>query len=363
MPELHAEAAMYQLRAASRSRTADRQVIQLDHLRALLCVTRMSASPWTSPALVSSTERPVSCRVAPLVASAVIIEVALNGATSKQQNPHVPRSPAEIAEDGRRCLEAGAAIVHTHVDEFAVDPTRAAERYEEGWRPILDTHPAALLYPTIGFGDSFAERYAHHELLADRGLLRIGLLDPGSVNLGAAGDDGLPGPVEFVYVNTYADVRHAVEICARRRLGPSISIFEPGFLRTTLVYHRAGRLPPGALIKLYFGGDASYLGGRGGVTFGLPPTRPSLEAYLAMLEGCDLPWAVAVLGGDVIGCGLARLALERGGHLRVGLEDHAGAHRPTNEQLVREATELAASVGRSVATCTDAARILGLPGC
>ena len=297
------------------------------------------------------------------MATPVIIEVALNGATSKQQNPHVPRSPAEIAEDGRCCLEAGAAIVHTHIDEMSADPERAAERYAAGWRPILDPRPDALLYPTIGFGETFAERYAHHELLADRGLARMGVLDPGSVNLGAAGEDGLPGPVEFVYVNTYADVRHAVEVCARRRLGPSISIFEPGFLRTTLVYHRAGRLPRGSLIKLYFGGDASYLGGtRGGVTFGLPPTRPSLEAYLAMLEGCDLPWAVAVLGGDVIGSGLARLALERGGHLRVGLEDFAGARRPSNGELVREAVELAASVGRPAASCAEAAAILDLPG-
>ena len=196
------------------------------------------------------------------MATPLIIEVALNGATSKQQNSHVPRSPAEIAEDGRCCLETGAAIVHTHVDEMSADPKRAAERYAAGWRPILDPRPDALLYPTIGFGETFAERYAHHELLADRGLARMGVLDPGSVNLGAAGDDGLPGPVEFVYVNTYADVRHAVEVCDRRRLGPSISIFEPGFLRTALVYHRAGRLPRGALIKLYFGGDASYLGGR-----------------------------------------------------------------------------------------------------
>jgi len=97
------------------------------------------------------------------------------------------------------------------------------------------------------------------------------------------------------------------------------------------------------------------------VTFGLPPSAPSLEAYLAMLEGCDLPWSVAVLGGDVIASGLARLALERGGHLRVGLEDHAGPRRPTNEELVREAAALVRATGRRVATCAEAARILGLP--
>jgi 3-keto-5-aminohexanoate cleavage enzyme len=30
---------------------------------------------------------------------------------------------------------------------------------------------------------------------------------------------------------------------------------------------------------------------------------------------------VAVLGGDVVACGLAEQAIRRGGHVRVGLED------------------------------------------
>ena len=58
---------------------------------------------------------------------------------------------------------------------------------------------------------------------------------------------------------------------------------------------------------------ASYLGdtGASGVTFGLPPTVRALEAYLEMLEGSGLPWSVAVIGGDIVACGLARAALER----------------------------------------------------
>jgi uncharacterized protein (DUF849 family) len=97
------------------------------------------------------------------------------------------------------------------------------------------------------------------------------------------------------------------------------------------------------------------------VGFGLPPTRRSLDAYLAMLEGHDLPWAVAVIGGDVVESGLARLALERGGHVRVGLEDYAGPRTPSNAELVREVVSLAAAVGRPVATTAEAAHILGLP--
>src|SRR5262245_28855304 len=181
----------------------------------------------------------------------VIIEAAVNGVTTPEQNPHVPRSPAEIAADGIRCLAAGAAIVHNHNADMGVSPERAAALYAEAWRPMLREYPEALLYPTVGFGGSIEERYAHVGLLAESGLLRVGLVDPGSVNLGGADEDGLPAPVDFVYVNTYRDIRHEVGLCERYHLAPSVSIFEPGFLRAALAYHRAGRLPAGALIKLY----------------------------------------------------------------------------------------------------------------
>jgi 3-keto-5-aminohexanoate cleavage enzyme len=283
------------------------------------------------------------------VDSPVIIEAAINGATTRDRSPHVPLAPAEIAADGLRCLAAGAAIVHSHNAEMAVDGARAAELYLEAWRPLLRARPDAIVYPTVGFGATIVEKYAHIAILAEAGVLRMGLVDPGSVNL---------GPI--AYVNSADDIEHEVALCARHRLGPSLAIYEPGFLRATLAFHRAGRLPRGALIKLYFGGEHDYFG-RPGPTFGLPPTRLALEAYLAMVEGSELPWSVAVMGGDVIASGLARLALERGGHLHVGLEDYAGPRTPTNEALVREAVRLCEDVGRPVATSADAARLLGLP--
>ena len=292
----------------------------------------------------------------------VIVEAAINGATPKSRNPHVPVVPNEIASEALRCLGAGAAIVHNHIDDFSLSGTTAAERYLAGWRPIVRERRDAILYCTVAVGGSVAARFAHVPLLAESGLMRMGVLDPGSVNLGAASDDGLPGPIEFVYANSYGDIRYVVDQLHHCRLGPSISIFEPGFLRTALVYHRAGQLPPGAFVKFYFGGDHGYLGGTSsGVTFGLPPTPKALDAYLEMMDGCDLPWAVAVIGGDVIASGLARLALERGGHLRVGLEDYAGPRTPTNVELIDAATALAQQVGRPIATPDEAARILKLP--
>jgi uncharacterized protein (DUF849 family) len=293
----------------------------------------------------------------------LIIEAAINGVTNKGRNPNVPCTPEEIAGDALACLEAGAAIVHNHIDDLTLDGRRYADRQLAGWRPVLEKRPDAILYPTVAVAGTIEQRFAHVPILAESCAMRMSVLDPGSVNFGGLAEDGLPGgPIDFVYVNTFADIRHEVELCERYGLGPSISIFEPGFLRAALAYHRKGRLPKGALIKFYFGGGYDYLGGVGeGVSFGLPPARASLDAYLGMLEGCDVPWCVAVVGGDAIESGIVQEAIERGGHVRVGLEDHAGRRRPDNVTLVREVVDAARRCGRPVATCEQAARILGLP--
>lgn len=283
----------------------------------------------------------------------VIIECAINGATSKAANPNVPVEPAEIATDALACIEAGAAIVHNHIDRYGLTEDEAAQRYLEGWRPVLEARPDALLYPTVHFGASIT--YEHLVPLAAAGL-RVGLADPGSVNLGGTDDDGIPQG-GFVYTNTFASIERAFEICRRERLGPSLAIYEPGFLRAALAWRRAGRLPQGSMIKLYFATDRGYLG----APFGLPPTVRALDAYLEILEGCDVPWAVSVVGGDVVASEIARPALERGGHLHLGLEFYGGDRLPTNAELVREAVALCDAVGRPVATPDQAASILDLP--
>ena len=289
----------------------------------------------------------------------LIIEAAINGATPKEKNPHVPRTVDEIVESALACIEAGASIVHNHNDEPNVGgPGRhASEPYAAAWRRILERYPDAILYPTYAGGGphtSVRERYAHIDELREAGLLGMPLLDPGTTNFDGLGPDGAPGTGDAVYQTTFGDVRWMMDYCREHSLAPNISIFEPGWLRLALAYHERGELPGGALIKLYFGG--------GSPLFGLPPTRASLDAYLAMLDGTGLPWLVAVLGGDVVADGLARLAIERGGHIRVGLEDYAGPRVPRNEELVREVAALAETAGRPVATPQEAAEILHLPG-
>lgn len=287
----------------------------------------------------------------------LVIEVALNGGTPKSRNPNVPRSPAEIVDDAIACIDAGATIVHNHNDEPVIggpNGVHAPEPYIQAWREIERQRPGTILYPTMASGGpstTIEERYAHIPALAEAGVLVQGLVDAGSVSLGPSDGEGLPAPVDAVYINTYRDARYMFEQCLAMHVPPSISIFEPGFLRVALAYHRRGAILPGALVKLYFGGESTF--------WGLPPREPGLNAYLDLLNDTGLPWSVAVLQGDVIASGLAKLAIERGGHVRVGLEDYAGPRQPSNVELVRELVELAGQLGRPVATVAQAREVLG----
>jgi 3-keto-5-aminohexanoate cleavage enzyme len=287
--------------------------------------------------------------------SPVIVELALNGSTPRSRNRHVPRTPAEIAEVACEGIELGASIVHNHNDEpmFTADGVHSVEPYLAAWEPVLERYPGVLLYPTMAAGARgipVERRWAHVEELGRRGHMT--LVDPGSVNVGLTGDGTVAdGAADGPYANSYADVEHMFARTAALGAAPSISIFEPGFLRTALTWHRRGLVPPGAIVKLYFGGE---------LEFGLPPTARALDAYLELLEPTGLPWSVAVLGGDVVECGLAELAVTRGGHVRVGLEDHAGPGEPGNADLVRALVALLERLGRAPATISETRTLLGL---
>ncbi|HEY1841008.1 MAG TPA: 3-keto-5-aminohexanoate cleavage protein [Mycobacterium sp.] len=283
----------------------------------------------------------------------VIIEAAINGATPKTVNPNVPVTEDEIVADALACFEAGAAIVHQHISNFNVSGDEAAEVYLGIWRRVLADRPDALWYPTINLGPP-DQWYAHIAPLAQSGLLRMGVSDPGSVNMGVP-VNGLPVG-SFVYTNTFDDVAHQLELCRTHQLGPSLAIYEPGFLRTVLAYHRGGQLPPGSFIKLYFSSER----GLSGTAFGLPPSPTALAAYVELLDGTGLPWAASAVGDDLIRSELCRATLDAGGHLHVGLEFYAGERTPTNVELVTEAVEAVTAAGREVATSTDAAALLGL---
>ena len=290
----------------------------------------------------------------------VIIECAINGATRKSRNPNVPRQADEIHADVISSLDAGATIIHAHNANFHLLGRDAADDYLAAWRPILLERPDTIWYATGVAASSLEDRLAHLEILADElgPAMPMAYVDPGSTNVAWLDTDGLP--TGYSYVHSFEDIKAFFGFCERRRLGPSIAIYEPGWLQTTLHYFRAGRLPRGAMVKLYFCGPYDIFGRGRAASYGLPPTVAALEAYVGMLEGTNLPWSVSVWGGDLMQTPIARRALELGGHLHVGLEEYAGERQPTNAELIAQAAELAHDLGRPIATTTQTAELLGI---
>jgi uncharacterized protein (DUF849 family) len=122
----------------------------------------------------------------------VIIEVALNGATRPERNPNVPQTQEALVEDGIRCLEAGASVVHTHAPDISIAGKDGAQQYLDHFLPIHERFPEAILYPTLVFADDIETKTSHIEPLAQAYPLKMGFVDPGSVNLVPTDERGVP---------------------------------------------------------------------------------------------------------------------------------------------------------------------------
>ena len=284
----------------------------------------------------------------------VLIEVAINGARDKRFNPHVPLAPAEIEESIRACVRAGASIVHAHAGEAVVGGSghHGTAPYLDVFRRAKNEHPGLLLYPTLpggGPGTTMAARLGHVVELAAAGVCDIVPVDPGTMNYGRIDAQGHPPVHGQVYQTTFEDVAWAFDWCSRHGLACTMSLFEPGFARLVEAHRQAGSLPRASIVKLEFSAGARL--------FGLSPDAVGLDAWLRLFDSDRIPWMVTLRDGSPAD-GLAQLAIERGGHVRVGIEDFGGSRAPRNEELVAEIAQLAHSLGRRVAEPREALALI-----
>jgi uncharacterized protein (DUF849 family) len=258
----------------------------------------------------------------------------------------------QMVSEGNSCIDAGAGIVHHHHDMRLSEEAATAALLDTA-EGILAVHPEVLVYTDYLTGKRAWEENAHLRPGAEAGVLTMFAIDPGITTFGSFADDGVP-------TRTYTDglrfdeAHEMVEFSKQVGVPISLGVFEPGHLRWILAYERAVGFSHGTMIKLYFGGDwlVDQPGVRG-INFGLPPTEAALDVYLSMMEGSKLPWIVSLFGDAVLDSPLARHALERGGHLRVGIEDAAGRSDLTNAEMVEAAVALASDVGRPAAPGTQ----------
>ncbi len=298
----------------------------------------------------------------------VVIEVGLNEATTRDQNTWVPITPHEIAADALRCAEAGASIVHFH----ARDPDTGEQRlgdtdlYRAAVKGVRAAGSDVLLYPSYpaflsGRGDPLEERFGHVLALADDPdlAMRIAPLDMGSLNFVFAEAGALAAiPLAAsVYQNPLPLLQRMAEQCDARELLVTLAIFEPGHLRATLALIQTGMLRHPMLKFLL---NARWL-------HGPLPDPAGLDLYLRMLDalsgGREIPWMCAPSDIDSPASieALLRAALERGGHVRVGVGDNpVAAQGRSNRDLVSEVVSLAAEYGRVPARPADVLQLCGI---
>jgi 3-keto-5-aminohexanoate cleavage enzyme len=267
-----------------------------------------------------------------------------------------------VIGDAVASIEAGASIVHHHHDA-RLERDEAVAALIDVSRTILDEHPLVLLYPGILSGRSGAEHMAHLSPMAEAGVLGLAPVDPGAAVPYDLDDTGLPSGHGYVW-NSFSTSKRVAASMLEHGIGLTIGVYEPVQLRWALAYESAGRLPAGSMVKLYFGGSRSlFHPGRPAINFGLPPTPQALDMYLAMMQasGSAMSWSVGVMGDSLLDLPLARYALERGGHLRVGVEDLGVVGTTSNVETVERAAALAADVGRPVAMPAEALSVLAGP--
>ena len=279
------------------------------------------------------------------------LEVSLNGPWSRDRQPGIPIAVKDIVAEGIACARAGAAIVHVHAyDEKTGRQKDDADLYAaiiEGIRAKEDV----VVYPTLPFAGSVdapnmmsaQERFAHTETLAKRGLLEWTVVDPGSTNITRL-DEVPAGKQGFVYANPESHIRLGLELASRYRMHPGYALYEPGFVRLGAAFERAYPQVPQCIYRFMFSD---------GLSFGFPPRPYALNAFLQLLadEAPHAPWMIA--GLDVNITPLMAYAAERGGHIRVGLEDAPFGASKTNVQLVEEAVAVIRSVGKEPASIKE----------
>ena len=282
------------------------------------------------------------------MAKKIAIEVAIEGSSHHHPDANSPRTADDVVEQALECAALGAAAVRVHARGDSGGTVNELEAYANIIEQIrsrsdLIVYPS---FPALGFQE---ERYKTVQLLAQRGLLEWIPIDPGSVNFTALrrierGKGGFP------YGNTDQVITYGLALATKHELNPSMGIYEPGFVRAGAAWTATFSDAPKPLFRFMFSSE---------LTFGFPPEPYALEAYLSLLaDACPgASWMVAGAETDILP--LMPLIAERGGHVRVGLEDANPESQRTNVEWVEAALAAITQAGGEPATPNDLRRELG----
>jgi 3-keto-5-aminohexanoate cleavage enzyme len=269
----------------------------------------------------------------------LIITAAICGAeVSKEKNPAVPYTIAELAREAKSAVDAGASILHLHVREDDGRPTQALPRFQQAFSAIRKLCPEVILQPSTGgaVGMSNAERI---EVLALQP--EIASLDCGTINFG--GDE--------IFMNSEETVIGFARIMLEQKIKPELEVFDRGMVQM------ANRLQE---MDLLIG--IPHFNLVLGTILGIPAR---LEDLIYLVQSLPARSTFTATGIGKYAFSVACAAIMQGGHVRVGFEDNIylakGVLARSNGELVEKAVRLARELGREIANPDETRKILGLP--
>ena len=269
----------------------------------------------------------------------LIVTVGITGSRiTRQQTPHIPITPAEIAQSGIEAWRAGASILHVHVRNPKTGlGTQDISIFKEVVDRIRNETDAILCLTTSGIPG--------RNLPIEERLIPLSLnpelvsFDAGSINLG-----------EHVFLNPPEFLEALAKGTLARTVKPELEIFDAGMVQTCLRYLEKGLLKLPLHFQFVLGTPA-----------GMPATAKSL-LHLAEMIPQGSTWSVIGIGVGQLP--MAMMAIAMGGHVRVGLEDNIyysrGVLAQSNAQLVERVVRISREFGRDIALPLEARKILHL---
>jgi 3-keto-5-aminohexanoate cleavage enzyme len=256
--------------------------------------------------------------------------------TTREDSPHLPLTPEEIAADVARCAAEGATVVHLHVRDAAGRPTQRRDVFAETIRLIRAR--CSIIVQVSTEGEASMDVVTRCEPLGAGADMAS--LAPGTVNRG-----------DHIFFNSKPVMEHMALLTQQAGLVPCIECCDLGFIENTKQLAKRG------LVK-FPGHFELVLGAKGGMG-----ARREVLSLLVETIPRGSTWSVAGVGRHQLP--MAELAVRWGGHTRVGLEDNVylRGHEKAkgSAPLVARVAEMAQALGRPVADVATARRILGLP--
>lgn len=281
----------------------------------------------------------------------VILTVAATGSIpSRKDNPAIPYTPEEVAEEVRRCAEAGASVVHLHArDPLSGSPTSDTEIFRQYLKLIKERCDIVINITTGGGREGTGDKSgrSNEEILIER--LRDLKPEVASLNMGTVNAWYTPVS-DRVFMNTTRMIEALGRAMAEIGVKPELEIYHSGMLNTVeTMRERGALLDPVHLQFVLTGGTGA---------------SPTVRDLLHMVESRPpgSTWSACGLGRHEFPVATAAMLL--GGHARVGFEDNLfvskGVLAKSNAELVAKAARIARELGREPATVDEAREMLGL---